>query len=233
MRPVVQTDQTPVVFLRRIGQRGKQGIQKAESRPGVIRLDRDAQDGIHCHVQYAAVRDDQIAPRPPVEQALDSAPGAQVNFPAAFAGLADVQIRMDEIRPRKTLGGFIPVQSGQSAVVQFLPDWVELQRDVQRRGNDFCRLSSAQERAGNASIKSNTFCQPTVRESLRLGAALFGQREIILTLEAVFSVADRLAVAEEDDVVDRNDLVHRSIMVFFGKHANKTRQCKGQVVEKV
>ncbi|MDO9348046.1 MAG: hypothetical protein Q7T47_02065, partial [Anaerolineales bacterium] len=67
--------------------------------------------------------------------------------------------------------------------------------------DDFRCLAGAQQGAGNTSIEGDTFRQPPVRQRLRLGAALLGQWKVSLALEAVFGIANRFAVAEEEDVI--------------------------------
>jgi len=52
------------------------GIAKTEARPLEISLRTDPQDSVHNHVEQPTVRDDQVARRWALEQALYGAPGS-------------------------------------------------------------------------------------------------------------------------------------------------------------
>ena len=59
----------------------------------MVRLRGNAQNGIHRHVQDAAMRHDEVTSRLAVEDGLDGATRPQVDLEAAFTGLAEAGVR--------------------------------------------------------------------------------------------------------------------------------------------
>ncbi len=146
------------------------------------------------------MRDDQVTPCGTFEQRLNAAPGAQVQFPAAFPGPAEGRVRREELRTVQR-ARLLVRQTGQAAVVHFLPVGIEFERDIQPFCDDLGRLARPRQRTGDAQVERDPLGLPAFRQGLGLGAPFLGQREVGLSLKTVLGVAHRFAVPQEGDVI--------------------------------
>ena len=116
-----------------VSESGERRVAEAETRPGEIRLGWDAQDGVHGHIQGAAVRNNQVASRWAVYQALQGVTGAQVQFPLAFASAADALVDMDERWAWINPGRIFMPEAREQAVIPLHPIGIEFHTDVHGR----------------------------------------------------------------------------------------------------
>jgi len=215
------------VFGGFVGEGGERGVVEHEARPGEIGLDGDAQDGVHGHVQDAAVRNHQCARGGGIHQFLQVAPGAQVHFPAAFAGLAETRVGSHELRLGGHLRCFGIAQSGDQAVVDLHPILVGFERHAERGADDLRRFAGAQQRTGEGPVEGDPFGLPAFRQGTRLEAAALGQREVGVSLKTVLQVADRLAVAQESDGVSSGS--HRTGILPSEKSSGDKPGCRCKI----
>src|SRR5512135_2237042 len=188
MAAVVKVQQAPVMTVWLIVKCCEGGIVKQEAWSAVVSLNRDSQDGVHGHVQDTSMGSHQGPPRPAVENVMDGPPCPQVHFPAAFPGFPITRIRGDEIRPWRYQRSLGLCQPGQNPIVDLHPVGIQLQWNSKRLADDLRRLAGAQQRAGNAAIKSHAVCLPAFGQRLRLGASFCGQWKMKMPRETLFDI---------------------------------------------
>src|ERR1700674_2681819 len=148
----------------------------------------------------ASVSDDQdVSMRVPVENFVQCRDDAGFEARGAFSAGHDVPIRLlAPPRPgiRETLGDLLSAQTLPVAQVDLSEARRGLRHEVDECANRFCGLEGALQVARVEARRPATG-EPAAEE-LGLAATLVGEGRIQLTLDPVFTIPGRLAVANQD-----------------------------------